>query len=170
MRRAHSFICAAAFAALSVVIVYADEPLPPPSRVTVTSLNGQIRVVSDPKAGTQIEDVKGHKVLWRLPDWYRLMFVSNDGRYLVTPYGGGDLIPTNFRGDFVLITSWHEGRKIKDVTARDLFLDPKILNRTASHYEWGGVEGIDSNGWLKVERVGGKRFLFDVTTGTAINR
>jgi hypothetical protein len=152
-------------AALVVGVAKGDTPLPPPSKVTVTSPNGAIRVVSDPKTGTRVEDVKQHRVLWRLPDWHRAMFVANDGKHLVTEYDGLNLIPTDFTDDLVLLTFWREGRKIREIRVRDLFPDHSILLRTASHYAWGHIEGIDAEGRLRMQRVDGKTFLFDVTTG-----
>jgi hypothetical protein len=81
-----------------------DEPLPQPTKTTATSANGRIRAVSDPKTGTEVEDLTQHKVLWRLPDWHRSMFVANDGRHLVSQYDGLNLIPVDFRDELVLLT------------------------------------------------------------------
>jgi hypothetical protein len=152
-------------AALVIGVVRGDTPLPPPSKVTATSPNGAIRAVSDPRAGTSVEDAKQHKVLWRLPDWHRSLFVANDGKHLVTEYDGLNLIPTDFRDDLVLLTFWQEGKKIREITVRDLFPDHRILRRTASHYAWRETIGIDEQGRLKMQRVDGKTFLFDVATG-----
>ena len=146
-------------------IVKGDMPLPPPSKVTVTSRNGHIRAISDPKAGTRVEDLKQHKILWRLPDWYRSMFVDDDGKHLVTQYDGLNLIPTDYTDDLVLLTFWREGKKVREVRVKDFIPNRRILERTMSHYEWGWIDSIDSQGHLKVKRADGKTFLFDVTTG-----
>jgi hypothetical protein len=152
--------------AIAVCAARGDTPLPPPSKVTVTSPNGRIRAVSDPKATiTRVEDTKLHKVLWLLPDWYRSLFVANDGKHLVTEYDGLNLLPTDFRDDLVLLTFWREGKKLREVTVRDLFPDHSILQRTASHYAWRETIGIDEHGRLKMQRVDGKIFFFDVATG-----
>ena len=145
-----------------------DEPLPPPSKVTVTSRNGAIRAVSDPKSGTRVEDLKRRKILWRLPRWHRSMFVANDGKHLVTGYAGLDLIPTGYTDELVLITFWHDGKKIREITVAEMFPDRHILRRTVSHYAWGRIDGIDARGRLKVKRVDGKTFYFDVSTGKKI--
>jgi hypothetical protein len=129
------------------------------------SPSGRIRAISDLKAGTRVEDVKGHKVLWSLPDWHRSLFVADDGKHLVTQYDGLNLIPTNFTDDLVLLTFWSEGKKVRDITVRDFVPNYHILQHTASHYHWGIVHGIDPEGRLKVERADGKIFLFDVGTG-----
>ncbi|SRR5260370_22554838 len=151
--------------AAAIAVARGDTPLPPPSKVTAMSPNSAIRAVSDPKAGTRVEDVKQDRVLWRLPEWHRRFFVADDGKHLVTEYDGLNLIPTDFTDDLVLLTFWREGRKIREVRVRDLFPDHSILLRTASHFAWGHVEGIDPEGRLRLQRVDGKTFLFDVTTG-----
>ena len=146
----------------------ADSPLPTPAIVTALSPSGHIRAVSDPKGGTRVEDVKQHKVLWSLPDWHRSLFVADDGRHLVTQYDGLNLLPTDFSDDLVLLTFWREGTKFRRVRVRDLLPDHRILRRTASHYHWGNVHGIDPQGRLKVERADGKIFFFDISTGKTI--
>jgi hypothetical protein len=143
----------------------ADAPLPPPGKVSVMSRSGRIRAISDPKAGTRVEDVKQHKVLWSLPGWHRSLFVADDGKHLVTQYEGLNLIPTDFTDDLVLLTFWREGRKLRDFRVRDFVPDHHPLKHTASHCYWGKVYGIDSQGRLRVERADGMIFLFDVSTG-----
>jgi hypothetical protein len=151
--------------ATTVAVARGDTPLPPPSKVTATSPNGHICAVSDPKAGTNVEDVTQHKLLWRLPDWHRAMFVANDGKHLVTEYHGLNLIPIDFTDDLVLLTFWREGTKIREVTVKDLFPDHSILLRTASHYLWRHTIEMDAQDRLKVQRVDGRIFFFDVATG-----
>lgn len=150
---------------VAVCAASADTPLPPPAKVTAMSPSGRIRAISDPKAGTRVEDAKRHKVLWSLPGWHRSLFVADDGKHLVTQYDGLNLIPTDFNDDLVLLTFWREGRKLREVTVRDFVPDHHILGHTASHYYWGRVDGIDARGRLKVERADGKIFFFDVSTG-----
>jgi hypothetical protein len=150
---------------MAVCAARADTPLPPPTKVTVMSPSGRIRVISDPKAGTRAEDVKRRKVLWSLPGWHRSLFVSDDGKHLVTQYDGLNLLPTDFTDDLVLLTFWREGRKVRDVHVRDFLPDRQMLARTVSHYHWGIVHGIDAQGRLKVERADGEIFLFDLSTG-----
>jgi len=160
--RAFAFMAAAA---LAVGIARGDMPLPPPSEVTTTSPSGDVRAISDPKEGTRIEDVKQGKVLWRLPEWHRSMCVADDGKHLVTDSDGMNLIPVDFTDDFVLLTFWREGTKIRDVTVRDLFPDHRGLVRTVSHYAWRQTMDFDAHGLLRVSLMDGKTLLFDVSTG-----
>ena len=150
---------------IAVCAASADTPLPPPANVTAMSPSGRMRAISDPKAGTRVEDAKRHKVLWSLPGWHRSLFVADDGKHLVTQYDGLNLLPTHFSDDLVLLTFWREGRKFRDVRVTDFLPDDQILERTVTHYHWGIVHRIDAEGRLKVERADGKIFLFDVSTG-----
>ena len=89
---------------IAVYTAKADTPLPPPTKVIVISPSERMRAISEPKAGTHIEDTKRHKVLWCLPDWHRSLSVANDGKHLVTQYDGLNLIPIDFTDDLVLLT------------------------------------------------------------------
>ena len=106
---------------------------------------------------------------WSLPDWHRNLFVSYDGKHLVTQDDGLDLIPTDFADDLVLLTFWRDARKLRDVRVRDFVPVRQIPQYTVSHYYWGAVDGSDTQGRLKIKRADGRIFLFDVTTGKAIN-
>ena len=112
---------ALAFVAVTIVflngVTRGDTPLSPPTKHTVNSPKGAIRAVSDPDSGTNVESVKRSEVLWRLPGWYRSLFVADDGKHLVTEYDGLNLLPTDFRDDLVLLTFWREGKKIREITA-----------------------------------------------------
>jgi hypothetical protein len=154
--------------ALAVCVAKGDSPLPPPSKITATSASGRIRAISDPNAGTRVEDVKLQKVLWSLPDWHRSMFVADDGVHLVTEYDGLNLIPVDFTDDLVLLTFWRQGKKVREVTVRDLFPDRKGLVRTVSHYAWRQSIDFDASGRLRVSRMDGKIWLFDVSTGNIV--
>jgi hypothetical protein len=154
--------------AIVVSVARGDMPLPPPGKVTATSPSGRIRAISDPNAGTRVEDVKLQKVLWSLPDWHRSMFVADDGKHLVTEYDGFNLIPVNFTDDLALLTFWREGKKIREVTVRDLFPDHQGLVRTVSHYAWRLTIDFDARGGLRVSRMDGKTLVFDITTGSII--
>jgi hypothetical protein len=154
--------------AITISATRGDMPLPPPSKVTATSPSGRVRATSDPEAGTRVEDLRLQKVLWSLPDWHRSMFVTDDGKHLVTEYDGLNLIPVDFTDDVALLTFWREGKKIREVTVRDLFPDHKGLVRTVSHYAWRLTIDFDAKGRLRVSRIDGKTWLFDVSTGNIV--
>jgi hypothetical protein len=154
---------------IAINVSLGDMPLPPPGRIVTTSPNGQIRAVSDPNEGTSVEDPTRNEVLWHIPSWHRSMFVANDGKHLITEYDGMNLIPINFTDDLVLLTFWREGKKIREITVKDLFPDHSKLLRTVSHYVWRTTIKFDGQGRLNVSRIDGKMLIFDVPTGQERN-
>ena len=149
------------------VVARADTPLPPPAVKVSTSSGGTVRAVSDPRTNTtRIEVIATGKLLWTLPGWHRWVRVSDDGRHAVTEYG--NLIPVDHDAGMVLITLWREGKKVREVTLKELVPAPAVLKRTASHYHWGDVEQIDAQGRLAVRRADGQLFRFDMETGSRV--
>jgi len=160
-------VTATLFVMLLLIVppVHSDGPLPAPAKHDVLSQNKKFRAELDPRVGTKIINVESGRVLWQIPDWYRWVFLGDDGEYLVTGYDGLNLIPLDYTKNLVLITFWKKGNKNKDITVGDLFSDTRILQRTVSHYQWGYIYGIDRNGFLHVKRCDGLEILFDVRTG-----
>jgi hypothetical protein len=153
-----------ALLALPPLAARADTPLPPPAPTVSASRSGSFRAVSDPATrSTRVERVATGKVLWRFPGWFRWIFVANDGRSAVTYYG--NLIPQDYDDGTVLFTFWREGKKVREVTVKDLVPDRAVLQRTASHYHWGTVDEIDVKGRLVVRRADGEVFRFDLERG-----
>jgi hypothetical protein len=150
---------------LIVPPVHGDEPLPAPAKHEVLSPNKKLRAELDPREGTKIINVESGRVFWQLPDWYRWAFLADDGEHFVTGYDGLNLIPLDYTKKLVLITFWEKGNKIMEITVGDLFPDTRVLQRTASHYQWGYIYGIDRDGFLHVKKCDGLEILLDVRTG-----
>jgi len=104
-------------------------------------------------------------VLWKVPDWFRSMFVSNDGKHLAVGYDGLNLVPLSYVDSMELISFWDQGRKIKSVTLSEIVPDRTVLERTMSHYAWGDIEGVNDKDQLVVRRVDGQIFRFSMATG-----
>src|SRR3954462_9247284 len=75
-----------------------------PATVSVMIPSGRIRATWDAKAGTRVEDVKRHKVLWsisiRIAAYWSLTMAS----ILLSGTMGLNLLPTDFSDDLVLLT------------------------------------------------------------------
>jgi hypothetical protein len=150
-------------------ICRADSPLPAPTRRVVLSPNGAISAISDPGVRTTVfQDTATGKTLWQLPSWERSLFIANDGKHAVVGFGGLNLIPQNNPEQVVLFTFWREGRKIREVTAKDFVANKSPLKKTVSHYHWGHIEGIDAEGKLVVRDAGGKSFRYNMETGAEL--
>jgi hypothetical protein len=147
----------------------ADSPLPPPKETIVKSPDGTITAISDPQSMTTlVQRTATGLVLWKMPGWERWLFVADDGKHVVTGYGGINLIPVDYDEKLVLFTFWNEGAKVREVTLKEFVTNKNILQRTSSHYYWGLIENIDKQGRLVVRRADEKVFLFDLSTGQQI--
>ena len=145
---------------------FADSPLPPPTRHRLLSPNGQFAVVSDPVAGrTRVELASGEQ-LWQLPGWFRSVYVSNDGEHLAVGYEGLNLVPLDSDDSLEMISFWNRGNKVKSVALREIVPDRSILKRTASHYAWGSIRGVNEHDQLIVTRIDGQVLRFNMSTGT----
>ena len=149
---------------------YATSPLAPPEIHSVESANAEYLVVSDPVKGTTCVRKETGAMLWENPKWYRMIFISNDGKYLVTSYDGMNLIPTDSPKDLVLVTIFTNGKISKEFKLMDLIPDVSILSENMNHYDWGGVVGFDDNGTLKVRIGRDQLVVIDPKNGTRINQ
>ena len=143
----------------------ADEPLRPPTFQRFSSPNGEVVAYSTPGADTRVVSSASGEVLWRIPEWTRLLYLSNDGAHAAEVYSGLNLIPLDSTLDFVLVTLWTRGEKSGAVTLRALVPSMLVVPRTVSHLSWGNVRGFGENNVLIVERFDGKVFRF-ATDGT----
>lgn len=169
MRNIIFIIMIVSFAMVSSQI-RADEPLELPVQKTVSSPDSSIIAISDPVLSTtKIINNKTKKLLWQIPGWHRWLFVANDGKHVVTGYGGMNLIPRDYDKHMTLITFWRKGKKIKDVTLEEIVPNKSILQKTVSHYHWGGIQEIDGQGRLIVKRADQKVLYYDLDTGHQIN-
>lgn len=151
-------------------IVRADSPMPPPSKFTVKSPNGEISAISDPKAPTtKITQTKDGRLLWEIPRWESWLFVANDGKHVVAGYSGMNLIPIGYDEQMVVFTFWREGKKIRDVTVKEFSAGKSPPRRTASHFNWGWIEKIDPDGLLVVhDSDHNKKYRFSLETGLQV--
>ena len=124
-------------------------------------------------AGAQVTTVfrrteDGSAPIWRMPGWFRIAALSNDGDHLVIGYGGGELIPLDFDRTFIILYFYERGELIREVPLGELIGDLASLQRTASHYFWGNFLGFDAHGHYLVATVEGRVFAFDVATGQTV--
>ncbi len=157
-------------ALLVPLIVLGDEPLAPPSLKTECSPSGDICAQMDPERGTTVfrQTDGNHAVLWKMPGWFRVAFVADDGQHLVTGYDGWNLLVRR-DPDETMLNFWNEGHLLRSVRLRELLPDLDRLERTVSHWYWGNYVGFDSYGQFVVETVDGKRHRYDVSTGERVH-
>ena len=144
---------------------FADRPLSNDGPWRSQNLKGRYVAVSG-FDGTSVIDVDAVKVLWKIPEGSRLVFISADGHHLALGYSGLNLIELDADNSLELIGFWEDGRKIASVPLSQIVPDRSILRRTVSHYEWGQFQDVIGNKII-IKRVDGKLFSFDLTTGRA---
>ncbi|HUL96107.1 MAG TPA: hypothetical protein VLT89_08855 [Usitatibacter sp.] len=105
------------------------------------------------------------KVVWTMDGGSQLLFVSDDGQHVAMIYGGSTLIPLDADDSRDLIIFWEAGRKVASIPLATLVPDRAILVRTASHYSWGYIRGLNASNQLVVERIDGRVFNFNMATG-----
>jgi hypothetical protein len=169
MSRITTFTLAIA-ASLFTTVSQADSPLPPPSKFTAKSPDGLISAISDPVANTiKITKTSDGKLLWEIPHWERWPFVANDGKHVVVGYNGMNLVPVRYDEKLVVFTFWREGKKIREVTIKEFLAGKSPPRKTASHYRWGWIEKIDSDGLLVVHDSNHqKRYRYNLDTGLEV--
>jgi hypothetical protein len=151
-------------------VAFADAPLGPPEKFTVRSPDGKISAISDPEASsTKITRTDSGQLLWEIPGWRRSQIVANDGKHVVTGYGGMNLIPVNYNEYMIVFTFWREGKKIREVTLKEFIIGKSPPRRTVSHYNWGSIEKLDSDGRLVVRDSDRQRiYRYSLETGLEV--
>ena len=131
--------------------IFADAPLGPAGRTLSHSQNVRYIAVSDPNEGTEIYKIGEADAKWKINQWFRSHFISNDGEYFVTQYDGLNLItPSDYSPELPLVTVWKNGEKTKEYKVKDFFPDGKGPQKTVSHYYWGGTAGINEKNQIEV--------------------
>ena len=145
----------------------ADSPLPAPARLTMCSPSKTYCAVSDPDTNLTVVSARNsNEALWRIPGWHRWVFVSDDGKSVVTGYGGMNLVPRDVKMDEVVLRFYHRGALVRSVRLGDLYRNKSQLRETVSHYHWGYVSGFNAANQLVLELVDGKRIAYDPKTGS----
>lgn len=157
-------------AVIAFVVAHADSPLSPPTKFTVKSPDGKISVISDPdESTTKITRSSDGRLLWEIPSWESWLFVANDGKHVVAGYNGMNLIPVDYDEGMVVFTFWREGKKIRAVTLKDFVVGKSPPRKTSSHYNWGWIEKIDSDGFLVVhDSDHDEKYRYSLETGLEV--
>ncbi len=149
----------AAMLALSSGTVCADTPNPMVNTITY-SKNKKIKVFS--KTSNRTYAVRNNIRLWQIERYVKFGYVSNDGKYFVALYGGGNLVPFDADSQLVLLTFFRDGEEVKKIMLQDIIKDRSQFVETTSHLYWGDPIGFTTSNKFRVRRVDGKVFSFDL--------
>jgi len=151
---------------LSTSSAFADEPLPPPEKMTVCSPTKNLCAMSDPtssKTFVSSQPPKGKS--WVIPGWHRWLFVSDDGESVVVGYDGMNLAPLDVSLDEPVLYFYHHGKLVRTMTLKDFYGSKSQLRRTVSHLAWVNTIGINKANQLVVELIDGRKIAFAASTG-----
>ncbi|MEZ5666469.1 MAG: hypothetical protein R3F55_03350 [Alphaproteobacteria bacterium] len=166
--RMAELLTAAALSCAAALPAAADEPLPMPETHSVCAAGGAYCAVADVIA-EETRVMAGDTVLWTVPGWHRDIHLSADGADLVIGYDGLDLlVDTDKRPETVMLSFWHQGAPVRDVTLSEIVADLDNLQGTVSHYLWGYIRGFDPAGLLVVQTIESRMLTFDPATGTIV--
>ncbi|MEO7931833.1 MAG: hypothetical protein ABIT76_01610 [Chthoniobacterales bacterium] len=149
-----------------------DSPIPPSEDQIIKSPNAKFEasITLEPPQ-TTVFDVSGagqRQLLWSKPGFHRIAFLADDGRHLITVYGGANLIPLDYSPGLVLLEFFDGPKLVRRVTVSEIMPDLSKLERSVSHYAWGNRWGLDSEGYFNVETVDLRRLKFDVSSGKIV--
>ncbi len=146
-------------------LLLGDEPLATPTTATFYSANRLYLAISDVSAEKTFVykiTASGDKtLLWDIPGWFRYIYLSNDGEYLVADNIGG-LLWKDFSKRDVILRIFRNGVEVKKYRVADLIDNIWKLERTVSHYHWGNIKNLDGN-FVNITTVEGSVQIDSVT-------
>ena len=150
------------FSVILLNSIFADEKLLPPETYIEHSKNEKYFITVDfpEKKITCFENNDMEKSLWQIDGWYYSVFLSNDAKYCVTS-DYQDLIPLEFNKKSILFSVYKNGKIYDNVTVQKVINNSKNLQRTESHYKWGTISSVSTEGILLNTVEGKKIYNFE---------
>jgi len=106
--------------------------------------------------------------LWSIEGSYQEGWLSDDGEYFVGCYEGLNFLPLSFTKDLTILSFFKQGTLMGSVRLDQLITDFSKLKRVGSQYRWSKYIGLNACGLIAGETIEGKKILFDITTGSAV--
>lgn len=150
------------FAVILLNSIFADEPLLPPETYIEYSKNEKYFITVDfpEKKITCFENNDMEKSLWQIDGWHYSVFLSNDAKYCVTS-DYQNLIPLEFNKKSILFSVYKNGKIYDIVTVQKVINNSKNLQCTESHYKWGAISTVSTEGILLNTVEGKKIYNFE---------
>jgi hypothetical protein len=126
----------------------------------IFSSSHQVKVYS--KTSGKTCAVRKYKRLWCMNEYVKFGYVSDDGKYFVAVFGGGNLVPRDPPNNLILLTFYRNGNPIKEIKLSEIIQDTSRLMRTESHSYWGDPIGFTKQHTFEVKRFDGKVLSFDL--------
>jgi len=142
--------------------VLGDTPLEPVSETMFCSKGGLycVHSTANPAHLDVFEKKNPEHVLWSREEFVIKGFLSDDGKAVVSCYGGLNLIPVEATLDFLLVRVLRASGSAKEIRLSALYSDIHQLPHTDPHLEWGRCVGIEE-GKVLLERANGTQWRSD---------
>jgi len=127
---------------------FGDAPLPPPEGKRFCDIWMNYCGYTDPVSGTDVYKVEGSfqlNKIYSVKGWHRAPFLSFDGVFFVSSYGGLNLIPIGAKPTLTMLSIFKNGKLHKEITLSEIIKNMSSLKRTASHFHWGGISSVNNN-------------------------
>jgi hypothetical protein len=108
-------------------IARADEPLQPPHRFTVCSASKRSCVTSDPEQGTFAHTPDRPSIdsaLWKIPQWFRVLYASDNPDLVVTGFDGMNLVSADSPGAVQVLAFWRRGKLVRAYKLSSAYFAP----------------------------------------------
>ncbi|SRR5579884_489098 len=149
-----------------------DSPPPAAKSIKVFSSNRHFYAFSSLKEKKTyvFSAMDKQKALWDIPGYHPVLFLSDDGQYLVVGYPGGNLLNETVKASDLFLCFFHSGQFVRGVHISDIFSDLNHIPQSTSGRAWGNYFGFDERNHFILLLFDGKRITFDANTGQLINR
>jgi hypothetical protein len=104
-----------------------------------------------------------------MPASFSTASLSNNGRFLVASYRGGNLLDLAHAPDEIMLSFYDRGRLLSHVRLHELVRE-EDLARSISHYVWAVSFGFVSATRFRVETIDRRVHLFNASTGRRLDR
>ncbi|NII53793.1 hypothetical protein [Luteibacter sp. SG786] len=144
---------------LAAGVTHADTPLEPANETAFCSKEGRYCAHStvNPPHLEVFARRNPEDVLWSRNESVTKGFLSDDGKTVVSCYGGLNLIPLDATLEFPVVRMLHASGNVEEIRLKLLYSDIRQLPRTGSHLEWGRCVGIEGGNAL-LERADGTQW------------
>lgn len=149
-------------------ICFADAPLAPAKAYTTCSTSKEYCIdfnFTPPKGSGVAYKLENHKKkeIWKIDNWMRIAYISNDGEYLVSCATNLVSSSTLWSAmDSKIVHIYKNGQLINQIKIKDIIKNKKMLVQTTSHYAWGHCSDlVDYN--LTIIALNDKKIIIDIT-------
>jgi hypothetical protein len=103
--------------------------------------------------------------LWFMEGTFTSGWLADDGAHLVAGLESPSSVPQDYTRDQILLSFFRRDQLIRHTRLDELITDLSKLQKDGATYRWAKYVELNVCGYLAVETIEGKKFLFDVTTG-----